>query len=983
MPSNRAGKLRGKTQDAHSSWVSYLSVDLRSGEAGCCWLLFSVHFLLLSFQYAAKALRQSIFIDSLGAEMLPMVYLLVALCSYPLLIVHARMVDRWSHGRLIAVSSLVVSATLIVFWWLFNNQAEWVSVAFYLWISIVGILLVSQFWSYASHLLDARQAKRLFGFIGAGGILGSIAGGQLARWASNRLDTYSALLLAAAVLAILAALMRFSKSPREVAEARSSSARKGAPAAGKGKRDRQNDSLSGARAGFAVVTGSPYLRLIAAIMLLSCMVAQVVDLQFSWAIEQSTDSLKQRTAAFGNLYSVMGLAALVFQLLATARIHRRHGVGFALRVLPLTNGFGAIIFLSAGLLFPALLLPAAWMLKIGENGLRYSLDQATRELLFLPLPTRQRPKAKAFIDVFVQRSAKGVAALALLSVSFGWVSVVHTAWFSLAWIIVWLALISATHRRYISSFRDSLLRRLEPDRPIDAFDRATLEVLVEGLGSVDAREALHSLELLAAHGRGHLVPPLMLYHDDPTVRVKTLEILQAEERRDAVPLVEKSLKDDDARVRAAATRALATLTHRDLCQQMMERLSDPDVRIRSAAMSYLAARDDTEVRRQADRCCAELLADGDPEIRLEAARALGEIEDPHYQAGLVRLLYDADARVARAAVESVSRRVERGARNPLYIPILISRLHDRRLKHEARGALVSYGGAVIPALQHFMNDDQEEIWVRRALPKTIARIGGQPALAALTESLSAPDPSLRRKVIAALGFLRDHDQELRPHATSIETQLVVECRGHMRALVDLTRLAKYRKSSGNGNGSATGPSAAAPAGGAGKARHLLHEPHLLERLLTDRMDDHTSNIFRLLGLMHAQRDIRAAYQSLLSNRPERRAQALEYLDNLLAGDVRRAVFAVIDDLPLPERLRLAKRIFDLSPASVSATLRRLTSTRPPGDADAAWVTAAALHYIHDLEMDHLYPAISRAAEHDPEPLVQETTALLLSRIERA
>ena len=969
MPNPRARKLRGKTQEADDSWVSYLSVDLRSGEAGLCWLLFAVHFLLLSFQYTAKALRQSIFIDSLGAERLPIVYLLVALCSYPLLIVHARMVDRWAQGRLIAVSSLAVGASLVVFWWLFRTQDDWVSVAFYLWISIVGILMVSQFWSYASHLLDARQAKRLFGFIGAGGILGSIAGGQLASWASSHLDTYTTLLLAAAVLAVLAVLMHFWKAPRDV-----------------GSQPRETEKVDGAvsdaRAGFGVVSKSPYLRLIAAIMLLSGMVAQVVDLQFSWAIEQSTESLEERTAVFGNLYSIMGLAAFVFQLLATARIHRRYGVGYALRVLPVTNGVGSVVFLIAATSFPALLLPAAWMLKIGENGLRYSLDQATRELLFLPLPAHQRPKAKAFIDVFVQRSAKGVAALALLTVVFGWVPVELTAWFSLAWIAVWLALIGATHRRYVGSFRDSLLRRLEPDHAVDVFDRATLEVLVEGMGSADPREALHSLELLSAHGRGHLVPPLMLHHDEARVRVKTLEILQAEERRDAVPLIESLHKDDDARVRAAATRALAALTQRDLCQQMVERLADPDVRIRSAAVSYLATRVDPDVRQRTDQCFAELLADGDPEVRLEAARALGEVEDPHYQAGLVRLIYDSDPRVARAAVESVSRRVAGDTRDPLYIPILISRLHDRRLKHEARDALVSYGGTVIPALQHFMNDGQEEIWVRRALPKTIAQIGGAPALAALTDSLSAPDPFLRRKVIEALGFLRAHDPELCPHPTSIEAQLVVECRGHLRALVDLTRLAEYRTASnGNGHGSSAGK---ATVDGRIDAPRLiepdLRQPHLLERLLTDRMDDHTSNLFRLLGLIHPQRDIRAAYQSLLSQRPERRAQALEYLDNLLAGDVRQAVFAVIDDLPLRERLKQAKKIFDLEPASVSDTLRRLASVRPPGDADAAWVTAAALHYIHDLEMVDLYPAIRRAAERDREPLVQETTALLLSRI---
>ncbi len=944
-----ARKPRGKTHEAHESWLSYLEIDLRTGEADLAWLLFAVHFLLLMFQYTAKALRQSIFIDSLGADKLPIVYFLVALCSYPLLIIHSRMVDRWAQGRLIAASSLGVGISLPTFWWLFETQGDWVSVLFYVWISVAGILLVSQFWSYACHLLDARQAKRLFGFIGAGGILGSIAGGQLASWASGHLDSYTVLWLAAAVLGLLAILMRW-QAPR-------------ASIPPSGTDDKR--ALTDAKAGFSVVRSSPYLRLIAAIMLLSGMVAQVVDLQFGWAIEQSTNDLAERTAAFGNLYSVMGIGALIFQLVATARIHRRRGVGFALRVLPITNGVGSLGFLAAAMFFPAFVLPMAWALKIGENGLRYSLEQATRELLFLPVPASQRPKAKAFIDVFVQRSAKGVAAIALVPVALGWISVEHTAWFTLTWVVVWIALVGKTHRHYVRSFRDSLLRRLAPSSEIDVFDRATLEVLIEGLGSADSRETLHSLELLSVHGRGHLVPPLMLHHDDPEVRTKTLEILQAEERRDAMPLIESSLMDPDSRVRAAATRALAALTQKDLRQQMLERLGDPDVRIRSAAVTYLASRSDSEVRLRADSCFAELLADGDPEVRLEAARALGEIADPQYQAGLVRLLYDADPRVARAAVEAVSLRIDHGSHNPLYVPILISRLHDRRLKHEARNALVAYGQTVIPALQHFMNDEQEEIWVRRALPKTIARIGGQAALNALTESLAAPDLFLRRKVVEALNSLRAHDNQLSPQRAPIEAQLIIECQGHLRALIDLTQLKQNHR---NGNSHR-------------RPQPDTAEPHLLERLLADRMDDHTNNIFRLLGLVHVQRDIRAAYQSLLSEQPERRAHALEYLDNLLQGDIRMAVFAVIDDLPFRERLRLAKKIFDLSPASSADTLRRLATHREVGDADAAWVTAAALHYIHDHKLEHLYSMIRHAAEVDHEPLVQETTNLLLPHID--
>jgi hypothetical protein len=258
--------------------------------------------------------------------------------------------------------------------------------------------------------------------------------------------------------------------------------------------------------------------------------------------------------------------------------------------------------------------------------------------------------------------------------------------------------------------------------------------------------------------------------------------------------------------------------------------------------------------------------------------------------------------------------------------------------------------------------------VRRALPKTIARIGGQAALRALLESLGAPDPFLRRKLIEALLYLRTHDGWTSAPPATLEVQVAAECRGHLRALLDLRSLrggspeAVGNGKNGNGkNGNGNGG-------------------HLLERLLVERMEDHRSNLFRLLSLLYPPRDILAAHRSLASDQPGLRAHALEYLDNLLTGDLRRVVFAVIDDLPPRERLRLAKKLFELEPTGADATLRRLATRRPRGDVDAAWLRAAALHYIHEHRLSHLYPTLRRAAEEDPDPLVRETTELLLSRL---
>ena len=960
---------RSRTTPKRQPWLSRLGIEIRADERRLCAVLFSAHFLILTFQYIAKPIRQAAYVDTLGAEKLPWVYLLIALCSYPVLRLFGRLADHSTQQRMLVATSLLTAVGMGVFWWLFAFENEaWrrgVSVAFYWWISIVGVLLVSQVWAYSSHLLNPRQAKRLFGIIGAGGVLGSIVGGQLARWVSEWLDTRTALL--AAVLALLgaAALIRF----------------RGLPSGEQAELPASAESLDAAKDGLALVRGSRYLQLIAAAMLISAMVSQCIDLQFSWAVEQHTTAgLEERTKLFGNLYSIMGAAAFLFQLFFTSRIHRQLGVGTALRVLPTVAGIGTSLFGMAALGVAATILPqiwllrAAWLLKISDNGLRYSLDQATRELLFQPVDARERPKAKAFIDVFVQRFAKGLAALLLLSVTFGKLSVEHTAIFSLVGLTLWWMLSSAIQRRYVASYRDSLLRGTQTaNKKIDLSDAATLEVLVEGLGSIDAREVLNSLELLSDHGRGRLVSPMLLHHPDPTVRCRTLQILQQEQRGDAAPMIEKLLVDPNPTVRATATLALVALSPHDIQQTMLERLRDPDVRVRAAAVGYLVSHGDAQVRRRADAALTEMLADGDAQVRLEAARAIGGIEEPHYQAGLVQLLYDSDPQVVRSAIDAVSQRVRAsaGGPNPLYVPILVSHLRSRKLKHDARAALVSYGEDVVPALQHFLGDQNEEIWVRRALPKTIARIGGHAAIRALSAGLTATDPFLRRKVIEALGGLR-HRERIELDPSPVEAQLVAECRAYLRTLLDLLSLRQDRPLP------MVGPVVAwSRDHGRGDLRLVNEAPHLLEDLISDRMSDHLGNLFGLLALLYPPTEIRASYRSLLSGNPALRAHAVEFLENRLQGDTRRLVLTVIDDLSLDERIRRANRLFALSASTAGDTLRRLASTRPAGDADAAWLTAAALHYIFEQRLEKLYPVIEQAAEHDSAPLVQETTEYLL------
>ena len=377
-----------------------LGIELHPGETPTVLALFGTFFFCLCFQYAAKSVRQASFVDTFGAERLPLVYLAVALLTLPIVYLYGRLADHFSPAQLTVITSGSTAAGLAVFWWLYSSPAGWVPFVFYLWATLAIALNLSQIWALAAQIFDPRQARRLFAFLGAGSLLGGIAGGQTAVLVSQQFGTRAALLaggislLVAAGLAVLAARL-----------------------AGTWKRSVESKRREPVRA-LADAVRSPQLRMMAIAFGLSIIVAQIIDLQFNWVVQQATSGLDQRTAFFGNFYSITGIAAVVFHLLLTSRIQRGRGVGFALRILPVTLSAGTVGLLVAGGFFPSLLLAAGLALKVGENGLRYSLDQVTRELLFLPVPEALRAKAKALIDVLVQRCAKGVAAFLLLPVVF-------------------------------------------------------------------------------------------------------------------------------------------------------------------------------------------------------------------------------------------------------------------------------------------------------------------------------------------------------------------------------------------------------------------------------------------------------------------------------------------------------------------------------------------------------------------------------------
>ena len=208
--------------------------------------------------------------------------------------------------------------------------------------------------------------------------------------------------------------------------------------------------------------------------------------------------------------------------------------------------------------------------------------------------------------------------------------------------------------------------------------------------------------------------------------------------------------DESPEVRAAAIAALARVRNEGAAELARTLMSDHDPRIVATAAVVLAGSDLETDQLVAQRALSTLASDTRENanlVRRDIAAAIRHVGDARSHDLLIPLLHDRDGQVAEEAMRSVR---ALGTTDMLFAPTLVSLLGNRRLKSGAREALVEYGPPVINVLKYFLNDPEEDPWVRRHIPATLARIPCQQSMDILVETLGSADGFLSFKALAAI-----------------------------------------------------------------------------------------------------------------------------------------------------------------------------------------------------------------------------------------
>ena len=890
-------------------------MPFRANEAQTALLMFAYSFMAMTSYNILKPLTRSKFIAALGADNLPYVQLAAGLLIGVLMHLYGLAIRRVPRRHMIPVTQAAIVVVLVVFWGLFKTDAAWVPVAFYVLGLILGILLISQFWTLANDVYDARQAKRLFGFIGGGSSLGGASGAAITAFVVDEVGSDNLLLVSGVVLAACAAIVVAIVRRNEVEHIAIAEEERGV----------------GGREAIRLLLESRQLQILALVIGFAAAGAAVVEQQLNMAAEAMKGGMDSDAIAqfLAQVSVYLSLAGFVLQVFFTSRIHRSFGIAVALLLLPITLGASASLILTTGALW------AVAGARVMDSTLRYTLDKTTREVLFLPLPVDLKYRAKPFIDVTMDRISKATGALLVLVLIKPWglgLDWRRVSYASLVMMAIWIAVALVARKEYLKSFRASLDARSIAPASIrtTAADTHSVEALVEELSNTDASAVIYAIDMLEALDKRHLVSPLLLHHESPRVRVRALAALDATRPDIAArwrDRVEQILHDADVDVRAAALRALAALSHEDASVTVRRFVDDPEPRVAAAAATVLAQSAQPNDVDTAEATVLRLAGDsrdGGVNGRVAAAEALARITHPRFRPLLLPLLYDDDVVVVRSAIRSAR---ALGSNDGMFIPALLSLLGHRVLKAEAREALVGYGPGIVPALAHVLLDTREEAWVRRHVPATLAHLPGQTSLDAVTAALDDPDGFLRHKAIAATERICRRGQNLVIPTAAFEKAVMREAARYCNHLTLRYNL----------------------------RQHPAAEASLLQRALDDKLTRTRDRLYRLLGLLQPSDDFGAVRDAIEHGDSRRRAAALEYLDNVLGSAVRKRVLPLIDDTPMAEKIRHANQALSTRPRGVDDTLAQLIHD------DDQVVAAAAVQFVADQRLWSLTDDLTFAA----------------------
>ncbi|HSG42098.1 MAG TPA: Npt1/Npt2 family nucleotide transporter [Anaerolineales bacterium] len=845
-----------------------------------------------------RALSRSLFLSTLPETAVPYKFILPPFFVIIGTLVYNRLVPHYKMYRLISATNLmVISGLLILRYFLDSPFATTFPflAALYIYFEVIVTTVGIQFWTFAGEVFNPREAKRLFGLIAAGGVLSNAIIGFGLRALSNKVLPKDLIFIVAGSLLIgIICVWILGKLKEKTASDDAQSL------------PQRSDTTSiSTRKDLREIFSQPMLVTIGGLMVITSLVTNITDFQLDLSLQRFFAHDGQGMLSFlGTFQIFIGIVAVLAQLLLTNRILERLGLTAGLLLLPFAVGGGSLALIASVGAFWAMALPRG-----ADMILRYTINDASLNVLFLPIPESFRKRVKSILDGVIKpplMALLGLAFLLLLRDDIDQVGVqagdiLPWSYVVLVLIALWMFLVLRTRKQYELALVKSLKgHRLGFEHTqFDVKDETSVALITQELKNESSNplRMINIIEMLKSSEETGWHPYIAQLLNHKSADVRELAAHYFEQRamliRDSQVLddLKKMMSDNEPKVSSAAIKAYCALLGDASLEETTPLLSEADLSTRQAAIVGLMKYAGLSGVLESAAVLKQMFSSEDPNERQAGAAILGSLQTPSYYHPLLPLLDDPDETVQQQAIFSAGK-----LKHVALLPKLTEKLGDARQNRNTISALALYGTKAEPQLATVIAESSNK-QKRLAAIKTLRLITTQSSAQILTKHFNDSDDHIRAAVAKALASLQRNGVRL----TIDRAELL------QTALDEIKRTYSIRIA---------------------QADIGRQSGQLLGRALQDHLGFVTDHLFSLLSLLYPERDMQSIYKALTTS-GRQRSNALELIDTMADKEIRDVMLPLVEDA-LPERIaQIAEKRFGLQRNGVEAGLIELTQSKDP------------------------------------------------------
>ena len=352
-------------------------------------LLFVIFFCIVSTSITGSSVRDTFFLINFDKSYLPVMYILIAVSMAWIISIYKKKISDKNLISIITITNFIFFIPILFI--KFNLNGIFIPI-FYIWIEIITVLSILQFWMLAGDVFNPRQAKRLFTLIGAGGSFSGIVIGYIIKPYVAFFGTENLLNLTIFFIFLTIYFIR-----------------KIDPFIQRNPIKKANFNTSNSK---PLVNLSPYIKYIAIMVAFSAVISKIVDYQFKIMASNTFTNQDELISFFGSFYIFTGIATLIMQFFVTNFVLRYFGILLGLMILPTMLTMSSAVFLFTGT------FSAIYLAKFSDQVFKFSINNSIQEILWLPIKVKIKKLTKPLIDGTLKSSVEGLAGFFIFILTF-------------------------------------------------------------------------------------------------------------------------------------------------------------------------------------------------------------------------------------------------------------------------------------------------------------------------------------------------------------------------------------------------------------------------------------------------------------------------------------------------------------------------------------------------------------------------------------